>query len=72
MAEGAQRERWQHTSCILALIANANRDPKRTRRFTPADFNPFNRRRQGIPITPDNIQMLKKLVRGGRKNEGSD
>jgi len=63
MAEGAQRERWQRTSCILALIANANRDPKKGRRFKPADFNPFApRRKAGVPLTADNIGLLKRFV----------
>jgi hypothetical protein len=25
---------------VLALVANAHRDPKKGRAFTPADFNP--------------------------------
>jgi len=69
MAEAAQRERWQHTSCVLAMLANVNRDPKRTRRFRPDDFNPFApRRKQGVPLTADNIGLLKRFV---RKEEGS-
>ena len=65
MAEGAQKERWQHTSCILSLIANANRDPKKGRRFKPADFNPFARRtagKTGVPLTADSIGLLKRFV----------
>jgi hypothetical protein len=43
MAEGKQRNDWSHTSVILALVANCNRDPKK-RAFTPDDFNPFGRK----------------------------
>jgi len=43
MAEARCRERWAHTSAVLALIANVHRDPKRSRVFKPADFNPHQR-----------------------------
>jgi len=36
MAEARGRESWAHTSAILALIANVNRDPKKTRPFIRA------------------------------------
>jgi len=40
MAEARSREAWAHTSAVLALLANVNRDPKKTRPFKPADFDP--------------------------------
>lgn len=51
MAEGRARENWTHTSHLLALVANVNRDPKKSRAFQPADFNPYARRdREVSPI----------------------
>ena len=46
---------------LQALIANVNRDPKKSRVFRPADFSPFatRRRNTGIAITADNIGILK-------------
>ena len=41
MAEGKQRDEWARTSSLMALIANANRDPKKHRAFRPTDFDPF-------------------------------
>ena len=41
MAEGMGRERWAHTSVLGALLANANRDPRRGRPFKPSDFDPY-------------------------------
>ena len=41
MAEAKGRDAWAHTSAVLALIANVNRDPKKTPAFQPADFDPF-------------------------------
>ena len=62
MAEGRGREMWHHTSAVLALMANCNRDPKRSRAFSPADFNPYaSRRRRGTPITAANIDVLKRI-----------
>ena len=49
-------------SSLLALIANVNRDPTRTRAFKPADFNPYEARRPaGIPLTTANMGLLKQV-----------
>jgi len=63
MAEARLKTQWNHTSAVLCLIANVNRDPKKTRAFRPQDFHPFAERRpQGIPITRDNFRMLKTVL----------
>ena len=41
MAEAKTRSEWAHTSALMALLANAHRDPTKTRAFTPSDFNPL-------------------------------
>jgi len=41
MAEARGRDNWAHTSAILALVANVNRDPRKTRAYRPADFDPY-------------------------------
>jgi hypothetical protein len=41
MADGRQRAAWGHTSTLLAMLANVNRDPKKSRKFRPADFDPY-------------------------------
>jgi len=41
MAEAKQRSDWLRTSALMALLANAHRDPKKSRAFKPADFDPF-------------------------------
>ena len=48
MAEARSRQRWAHTSSLLALLANAHRDPKKNRPFTPADFNPHAKKSEPI------------------------
>jgi len=77
MAEAKARDEWAHTSCVLAMIANAHRDPKKTRAYRPSDFSPFEKKRkQGIAITPGNIGLLKTVFvdacpRAARRRGGS-
>ena len=67
MTEGKTKESWQHTSSIMALIANVNRDPKKTKPFKPSDFDPMQKmtsRPDVIEVTKDNITQLKQLFTG--------
>jgi len=41
MAEGRLGHDWAQTSTLLAMLANCHRDPKKTRAFSPKDFNPI-------------------------------
>ena len=62
MAEAHGRDCWNHTSAILAMIANVNRDPKKGKAFKPSDFNPHvEKQRSGIPLTSDNLSILKTV-----------
>ena len=47
MAQGAQEERWNHTSAILAQHYNANRGKRSA--MSPQDFHPFVEQR-AVPI----------------------
>lgn len=69
MAEGRVKDNWQHTSAILALVANVNRDPKKTKAFKPSDFNPTlnTSRPDVIVVDRDNVSLLKKMFVGDRK-----
>jgi hypothetical protein len=54
MAEARGRDNWAHTSAILALVANVNRDPKKTRAYKPSDFDPYSareKRDEAIEVT---------------------
>ena len=67
MAQAASKERWAHTSTMLALIANVNRDPKKTRPFKPADFDPYSakdRRNEAIEVT--DMAVLKDAFKKER------
>jgi len=60
MAEAVSRQQWAHTSAIMCVIANCHRDPKKTRPFTPADFNPHCRRKDTPHVKVD-ISVLKQV-----------
>jgi len=48
------------------LIANANRDPKRSRPFKPSDFDPYARhdRRERIEVDEESLAMMKEAFTG--------
>ena len=61
MAEGHGRDAWARCSVLCALIANANRDPKKGRAFKPSDFDPYDKQRgEVIEVTPETIGPLKE------------
>jgi len=43
MAEALRKHDWSMTSSMMALIANAHRDPKKHGPFKPTDFDPTSR-----------------------------
>jgi len=60
MAEARGRQAWAHTSAILTLIANVNRDPKKTRPFKPSDFDPYSARdKRGEAIELKDMALLR-------------
>jgi hypothetical protein len=63
MAEARMKDEWSRTSSLMALIANVNRDPKKTRAFKPRDFDPF--ARSGEPVKAD-VGVLKDVFIEGR------
>ncbi|HOQ06142.1 MAG TPA: hypothetical protein PLX18_12700 [Anaerohalosphaeraceae bacterium] len=66
MSEGRFESQWAHTSSIMALIANVNRDPKKGRVFTPDDFNPYARKKTDrvIEISKSNIGLMRRAFTG--------
>jgi len=66
MADGHGRNAWAHTSLLCALIANVF--GSKSKRFKPADFNPY-QQSAGIPFTRENIDHLRTMFRGLKKKE---
>lgn len=52
----------------MALVANANRDPRKTRTFRPSDFDPFRETSShaGVVITQENVHLLRNAFLGDR------
>ncbi len=63
MAEARSQERWLHTSALMALIANAHRDPKKHRTFTPADFHPHELKKKDrkVVLRGQDLSILKDV-----------
>ena len=64
MAESHQREAWVRTASVMALIANTQRDPKKTRAFKPSDFDPFSKSSKPAPKV--GVDVLKSVFIEGR------
>ncbi len=58
MADARQREAWGRISSVMALIANTQRDPKKTRPFRPGDFDPF---AVSKPVPKVGVGILKQV-----------
>jgi len=41
MRDGREMTEWNRTAWVCALIANVNRDPKKSKAFQPIDFHPM-------------------------------
>jgi len=73
MAEGRLDQEWNHTSAVLAMLANVHRDPKKCRPFRPEDFHPYRRRASvGVRIIRENIGLLKKAFLPATAGKGKE
>lgn len=59
MSEGRERVEWTRLSHLMALIANCNRDPRKTRAFRAGDFDPFVKADKSEDIKIDSLAPLK-------------
>ena len=70
MAEGRNRRFWDHTATIAAAALSAFR----AKMIDPARLHPYEhggRRSKGIPLTADNIGLLKTVfVDGSARKAG--
>ncbi|MEX2670928.1 MAG: hypothetical protein WD294_02335 [Phycisphaeraceae bacterium] len=73
MAEARAKHDWSQTSSLLALIANAHRDPKKARGgkpFKPSDFDPTTGRHRASddeakPVV--GVEILKQVFLKGEQ-----
>lgn len=66
MAEGRQRHDWSIASAFMALVANTQRDPKRSRPIKPSDLDPFARPRRAAPTPKVGVSVLRDVFIDGR------
>ncbi len=69
MLEGRQRHDWSVASGLMALVANTQRDPKRSRPLKPSDFDPFakpNRSPASTAPLKVGVSVLKHVFIEGR------
>ena len=52
MANSRGQFEWAQTSCLMALVANMFRDPKKSKLVKPADFNPYLTKEKPIVKAP--------------------
>jgi hypothetical protein len=61
MADAERREAWQHTSAILAMLANVHRNPKKKPQpFKPSEFHPLVASDQS-PLAKTPVRTLKTI-----------
>ena len=60
MGEARSQVLWNHTSSVLAMLANIHRDAKRSKIYQPSDFNPHAKKRVQ-PRTMVGIEALKHV-----------
>jgi hypothetical protein len=65
MAEARQSDLWNHTAALLALLANAHRDPKKTRPLKPIDFHPYRSSKPTTAAPKAPISILKQVFVDG-------
>ena len=61
MAEANLQQEWAHTSSLMALIANAHRDPKKHGPFKPHDFDPTRSGKREPVIEQVDVSILKDV-----------
>ena len=76
LAEARGNHDWEQTAAVLAMLANAHRDPKkRPTPFKPSDFNPFAVERAEKPkVILKDLRILKRFFvdpHAGRKGSGN-
>ena len=60
MAESRSKDNWNHTSAVLALIINVNRDPKKHSAVSPKELNPHEKKARTI-LKGKELRILKDV-----------
>lgn len=69
MAESRGRFEWAQTSCLMALVANIMRDPKKSKAVEPSDFNPYSHHEKPVVKAP--LTILRDIwCKGAEQQRG--
>ncbi len=68
MAESRSKDNWNHTSAVLALIINVNRDPKKHGAVSPKELNPHEKKARTI-LKGKELRILKDVFIDRKQNE---
>jgi hypothetical protein len=60
MAEAKSKDNWNHTSTLLALMININRDPKKQRAVKPKELNPHEQKVKDV-LRGKGLRILKDV-----------
>ena len=63
MLDGRQRHDWSIAATVMSVMANLHRDPKRSRRLNPTDFDPFAKHRRPVRV---DVSVLKDVFIDGK------
>jgi hypothetical protein len=68
MAEGKVEDDWNRTALIACILANSNRDPKKTKAYTVKDFHPMlkGKKEELIEDTKSAMQLMKAMFCKGK------
>ena len=68
MAESRSKDNWNHTSAVLALIINVNRDPKKHGAVSPKELNPHEKKVKTV-LKGKELRILKDVFIDRKQNE---
>ena len=71
MSGGRQKASWNHTSALMALLANVNRS-KGQRAFQPGDFHPFTTEQRARTVSRDDVSRKTQAFDVLRELGGTD
>lgn len=64
MSHARQKALWALGSSVMALLANLHRDPKKGKKWSPRDFNPFEKgKKEMVPLTVLRDVFVERRVR---------
>lgn len=72
MALARRRDAWERAASLMALIANCNRDPRKSRPFNASQFMPFDPPARERRPAKEGFRALKAMFnKRGKEKKGT-